>query len=140
MGIKKQEFYEGAALHLLARSGRVTSIRYEAPFFLLNSHLSILLKYSTRGRSPWGFTFTPDEQAILKRAASKSKIVIGLVCGADGVAAFRYDEYLSVAALKGAAVHVSCYRRHGEHYEVNGPDGCLGRKVAPSDWRRILEP
>ena len=26
MAIKKQEFYEGAALHLLARSGAITSI------------------------------------------------------------------------------------------------------------------
>lgn len=140
MGIKKQEFYEGAALHLLARAGRITSIRYEAPFFLLNGHLSILLKYSTRGRSPWGFTFTTDEQAILKVAACKSRIVIGLVCGADGVAAFQYDDYLSIAAHGGSAVHVSCYRQRGEYYEVNGPDACLGRKVAPSDWRRILEP
>jgi hypothetical protein len=140
MGIKKQEFYEGAALHLLARSGRITNLRYEAPFFLLNNELLVLLKYSTRGRSPWGFTFTPDEQAILKSAHGKSSVVIGLVCGADGVAAFKYYDYLSIATDTGVAVHVSCYRRHGEYYEVNGPDGCLGRKVAPSDWRRILEP
>jgi hypothetical protein len=140
MSIKKQEFYEGAALHLLARSGRIASIRYEAPFFLFNGHLLVLLKYSTRGRSPWGFTFTPDEQTILKIADSKSKIVIGLVCGADGVAAFSYDAYLGIAAPRKSAIHVSCYRRHGEHYEVNGPDGHLDGKVAPSNWRRILEP
>lgn len=34
MAIKKQEFYEGAALHLLARSGGISNIRYETPFFL----------------------------------------------------------------------------------------------------------
>ena len=88
MGIQKQEFYEGAALHLLARSGRITALRYDPPFFMLNNHLLVLLKYSTRGRSPWGFTFTPDEQALLKAGGVKSRIVIGLVCGADGVAAF----------------------------------------------------
>lgn len=47
MSIKKQEFYEGVALHLLARNGGITSIRYEAPFFLLNDHLLVHLKYST---------------------------------------------------------------------------------------------
>jgi len=140
MAIKKQEFYEGAALHLLARSGRIASIRYDAPFFLLNGHLLVLLKYSTRGRSPWGFTFTSDEQTLLKSADSPSKTVIGLVCGADGVAAFSYDAYLGIAALRKSAIHISCYRRHGEHYEVNGPDGTLDGKVAPADWRRILEP
>jgi hypothetical protein len=41
MAIKKQEFYEGAALHLLARAGGITGIRYVAPFFLLNDHLRL---------------------------------------------------------------------------------------------------
>jgi hypothetical protein len=140
MGIKKQEFYEGAALHLLARSGRITGLQYNPPFFTLNNRLLVLLKYSTRGRSPWGFTFTSDEQALLEIASSKSAIVIGLVCGADGVAAFSHDDYLSIAPIRGCATHVACYRRHGEHYEVSGPDGTLDRKVAPSNWRRILEP
>jgi hypothetical protein len=139
MAIKKQEFYEGAALHLLARTGGITGIRYEAPFFLLNDHLLALLKYSTRCRSPWGFTFTPDEQVILRQRASERKTVVALICGEDGVAAFTYDAYLRIAALRESAVHIACYRQHGEHYEVNGPDGRLAGKVSPSNWRRILE-
>ncbi len=139
MAIKKQEFYEGAALHLLARSGGITSIRYAAPFFLLNNQLLVYLKYSTRGRSPWGFTFTADEQVLLQNRTSEFKTVIGLICGADGVAAFTYDAYRSVAARRKSAVHIACYRQHGEHYEVKGPDGSLERKVAPSSWQRILE-
>ena len=139
MAIKKQEFYEGAALYLLARTGAITSIRYEAPFFLLNDHLLVYLKYSTKGRSPWGFTFMPDEQVLLQKRASQFKIVIGLICGADGVAAISYDAYRSVAAPRKSAVHIACYRKHGEHYEVNGPDGRLDGKVAPSNWQRILE-
>jgi hypothetical protein len=139
MAIKKQEFYEGAALYLLARTGSITSIRYDAPFFLLNNRLLVYMKYSTRGRSPWGFTFMPDEQVLLRASAHKFNIAIGLVCGADGVATFSYDAYLSVATLRESAVHIACYRQHGEHYEVNGPDGKLDDKVAPSNWRRILE-
>ena len=42
MTIKKQEFYEGAALHILACTGEITAIRYEAPFFLLNNRLAVL--------------------------------------------------------------------------------------------------
>jgi hypothetical protein len=138
MAIKKQEFYEGAALHLLARGGQIKSIRYTTPFFLLNDRLSVLLKYSTKGRSPWGFTFTADEQVLLKIRASESRTAIGLICGADGVAAFSYQSYLSVASPRTAAIHLACYRRHGEHYEVSGPDGTFQRKVAPSNWQRIL--
>lgn len=139
MAIRKQEFYEGAALHLLVRSGAISSILYKPPFFLINEHLSVLLKYSTRTRSPWGFTFTPDEQALLQEQASNVKTVIGLVCGSDGVAAFPYDSYLKIAAPREAAIHVACYRQHREHYEVNGPDGTLDGKVSPSNWPRILE-
>ena len=140
MAIKKQEFYEGAALHLLARNGGITSIRYESPFFVLNDDLLVLLKYSTRGRSPWGFTFMPGtEQVLLQGRASKLRIVIGLICGADGVAAFDYESYRSIAGLRKSAVHIACYRQHGEHYEVNGPDGRLNEKIAPSNWRKILE-
>jgi len=139
MAIKKQEFYEGAALHLLARSGGIASIRYEPPFFLLDNRLLVYLKYSTRGRSPWGFTFMPEEQLLMHDRASELKVVIGLICGSDGVAAVTFDDYRSVAAPRESAIHIACYRQHGEHYEVNGPDGKLDGKVAPSNWQRILE-
>ena len=139
MAIKKQEFYEGAALHLLARNGGIKNIRYEAPLFIVNDHVLLLLKYSTKGRSPWNFTFTTDEQTLLQNKASKCKIVIGLVCGADGVASFTYDAYKRVAAPRNSAIHIACYRQHGEYYEVNGPDGALDGKVAPSNWQKILE-
>ncbi len=138
MAIKKQEFYEGAALHILARSGAITGIKYEPPLFLVNNHLLVLLKYSTRGRSPWGFTFMPDEQMLLSKRGAESKIIIGLICGADGVAAFSYDTYLKIATLRDSAIHLACYRKHGEHYEVSGPDGTFERKVSPSNWQRIL--
>jgi hypothetical protein len=139
MTIKKQEFYEGAALYLLARTGVITGIRYDAPFFVLNDQLLVLLKYSTRSRSPWGFTFAKDEQRILSTRATRSKTVIGMICGADGVVACPYDAYSAVAAPRTSAVHIACYRRHGEHYEICGPDGTLDGKVAPSQWLRILD-
>jgi len=139
MAIKKQEFYEGAALHMLARHGAIRSIRYEHPFFVLNDDLSVYLKYSTRGRSPWGFTFMPDEQVLLQRSASKLTIAIGLICGPDGVAVFSYESYRSIAHPRKIALHISCYRQHGEHYEINGPNGRLPEKIAPSNWRKILE-
>ena|SRR5450432_527192 len=139
MVIKKQEFYEGAALHLIARTGLVARISYDAPFFLLNDRLSVLLKYSTKGRSPWSFTFSTDEQTFLNARASKSETAIALICGADGVAAFGYESFLKVATHRQDAIHIACYRRHGEHYEVNGTDGTFARKVAPSNWLRILE-
>jgi hypothetical protein len=139
MAINKQEFYEGAALHLVARAGRIGGLRYEAPFFVFNDRLSVLLKYCAKNRSPWGFTFTPSEQTLLRERATKCETAIGFICGADGVAAVSYEAYVDVAQLRKAAVHIACYRRFGQHYEVRGPDGTLHRKVAPSTWQKILE-
>jgi hypothetical protein len=138
MAIKKQEFYEGAALHILVRDGKIKNIRYEQPFFLLNEDILVLLKYSTRGRSPWGFTFMPDEQVILQAKEAEFRIIIGLICGSDGIAAFTYESYRSIVTPGKSAIHIACYRAHGEHYEVNGPNGPLREKVSPSNWRRIL--
>jgi hypothetical protein len=73
MAIKKQEFYEGAALHLIARSGHIKSVQYESPFFFLNDRITLLLKYSTKNRSPWGFTFTEEEQRQLLTKATPER-------------------------------------------------------------------
>ena len=81
----------------------------------------------------------PHEQTLLQKRVSELEIVIGLICGADGVAALTYEAYLTVAAPRNSALHISCFRQHGEHYEVKGPDGSLEKKVAPSNWQNILE-
>lgn len=140
MGIQKQEFYEGAALHQLIRnlSGTV-SIAHSPPFFVFDGRLQVHLKHSTAKRSPWGFTFTVDEQVLLRQSSRAMPLVIGLVCGADGVAALPYDDYIRIAPLKDAAIRVSCRRNHREHFEIGGPDGTLPGKVAPSEWIKLLE-
>lgn len=137
MAIKKQEFYEGAALHQLSCSQPV-AIAYLPPFFILNDRLSVLLKYCTKGRSPWNFTFTAREQAQIQARRKISPIMLGLVCGDDGVAAIECEAYFAIARPRGTPVHVACFRRHGEHYEVCGPDGTLDGKVPPSRWKGIL--
>jgi hypothetical protein len=138
MAISKQDFYEGAALNLIARTGQIAGIINRAPFYILNGTVAVMLKYSTRGRSPWGFSVTENEQAQLKARALKSNTAIGLICGSDGVVALGYQSFISIAALRNSAIHISCYRDHGEHYEVSGPNGKLSKKIAPSSWNKIL--
>lgn len=139
MGIQKQEFYEGAALHQLIRGSNGIDIVYVPPFFVVDGSLQLHLKYSTGKRSPWGFTFMPDEQLLLQQRAQQMPLVIGLICGADGVAALPYDQFIRVAQVKSMALRVSCRRNHREHFEVGGPDGTLPGKVAPSEWVRLVE-
>lgn len=140
MGIQKQEFYEGAALHQLIRgSSGLTSVLYSSPLFVFGGSLQVYLKYSTAKRSPWGFTFFPEEQVVLRQRSRDMPLVIGLICGADGVAALSYDGYAHLAQLRATALRVSCKRSHRQYFEISGPDGILPKKVAPSDWGRLLE-
>ena len=139
MGTKKHEFYEGAALHMMVRAGTDVMLSFDAPFFLLNKSARLYLKYSTRVRSPWGFTFTAEEQVLLHNVEYGPETVIGLICGSDGVAALSCVDYRGIAQPSRSAIHVACYRLHGEHYEICGPDGVLPRKVPPSAWRKIID-
>lgn len=139
MAIKKQEFYEGAALHILAQTGQLKSLSYVAPLFTVNGCLRVLLKYSTKNRSPWGFTFQRYEQSMLDDSRGNIPTMIGLVCGSDGVVALSCDQFIAIANPRPSAIHIACYRSHGEHYEIFGPDGPLSRKISPSNWAKILE-
>jgi hypothetical protein len=138
MAIQKQEFYEGAALHRLIRNSGGARIIYSAPFFIFDDRVQVYLKYSTGIRSPWGFTFNPDEQDLLHREATALRLVIGLICGADGITALPFEHYAKVAQQRDSAVRVSCFRRHRESFEVSGPDGSMPGKISPSNWQQIL--
>jgi hypothetical protein len=138
MGIQKQEFYEGAALHQIACNGVAASVQRDPPFFILDNRVLALLKYSTRNRSPWGFTFSPGEQVLLEQRSTMVRVVVGLICGADGIAALEYGSYRAIASPKDRSIHIACYRRRGEHYEVSGPDGIMAGKIPPSRWRQVL--
>jgi len=139
MGIQKREFYEGAALHRLIRGAPTARITYEQPVFVLNARLQLLLKYSTAGRSPWAFTFAEDEQRMMLARAAHRPLIIGLICGADAIAALPFESFLEVAPLQSAALRVTCVRKHREHFEIRGPEGSLGKKIAPSDWERLAQ-
>ena len=137
MGIQKQEFYEGAALHQLVRASAGVRISYAAPFFVLDDRLQLHLKYSARARSPWGFSFMPEEQLVMDARSASLPLVIGLICGSDGIAALPYEKFRATTALSTAAVWISCSRLHREHFEVSGPDAMVAGKIPPSDWSRL---
>lgn len=139
MAIQKQEFYEGAALLRLLASVEKATVQYKHPMFVLGGALHVYVKYSTKGRSPWAFTFVETEQPVLENAAIQGRLIIGLVCGHDGIVALPFDEFRSIAPLDKATAHIGCFRRHREHYEVSGPAGVLPRKIPPSDWNRLLD-
>jgi len=108
------------------------------PLFVFDERLQIHFKLSTAKRSPWSFTFVPDEQAFLLERSGIMPLVIGLICGSDGIAALPYEGYACIALMQNIALNVSCKRNHREHFEVSGPNGKLPSKIAPADWANLL--
>ena len=137
MSIKKEAFYEGAALHQILTSLSRVTVSYQSPFFVLNSAQRIYFKYSAAGQSPWGFTFSAEEQSSL-RDDYDEPVILGLICGSDGVVTVPLELFDVIAGQRDASVAISCQRRFRKHYEVSGPDGRADRKIAPSEWQNLL--
>jgi len=140
MSIQKLEFYEGAALFRLIRSLGAVHVRIDDGVVFLNDQIRLYLKYCTRTRSPWSFTFSSTERHAIASQVAEMPLYIGLVCGSDGVAAMERQDYLEVAGGGESPIAISCARRYDEHYSVSGPAGVLARKIAPSAWNKIHLP
>jgi hypothetical protein len=136
--IQKQDFYEGAALRRLSTSSGSFGLQFDSPFYVIDSRLALYIKYTTKARSPWGFTFSESELAGLVRRARITPVVLGFVCGSDGIAALELTSLLQLLTTRRAGFHISCRREHGKHYSVAGPAGAHERAIAPSNWQNLL--
>jgi len=135
--LEKQEFYWGAAIVRLLDHPRCESLNKIAFGYLVNSTHFIVLKYSTKSRTPWQFTFGGDEIHTLANSADRYKsVVIGLVCGGDGVCAIAWNQ--AEKLLSGKPGSISVRRKFHGRYGVAGPTGDLERKVSIGDWPALL--
>jgi hypothetical protein len=71
--IDKQEYYHGAAIIRLLEDGRFNTITKHACGYIINVEVLTLLKYTTKARSPWRFTFTLDEMVNIETLIKKNE-------------------------------------------------------------------
>jgi hypothetical protein len=135
--IDKADFYHGAALATALTDSRCIDIARWPPGYLVNESVWVLLKYTTKGGSPWQFTFTAEDVARLEHCPDEAdRVVQALVCGGDGICTISAETALEL--LEGAAGGVSVRRKFHGWYGVSGPAGKLEKKVAPRRWPQIL--
>jgi hypothetical protein len=135
--IDKQEYYHGAAIIRVLEDERSTAISKHACGYVVNDEVLIMLKYSTKSRSPWRFTFTLDEMVNIETLIKKNgRIIIALVCGGDGICAIHAKELYSI--LGDNPGWLSVKRNYNEQYGVAGPNGHLERKVSFQRWPSII--
>lgn len=135
--LERQEFYWGAAIIRLLDDPRCTDLRKDEYGYLVNSMHFVLLKYSTKSRTPWRFVFSEDEIARFTGISGRAKkVVVGLVCGGDGVCAIALEQAMTLLGAKSGWISVR--RNFRERYEVAGPEGGLNNKISVRDWPAIL--
>jgi hypothetical protein len=135
--IDKQDFYHGVAIVRLLESEHCQRVRRHDVGYTVNDETLIFLKYSTKLRSPWRFSFSRDDSERLNSlAGSFRKIVIALVCGGDGICAIAWRE--AAELLGDDAGWISARRNFNEQYGVAGPRGKLKNKVSLRQWPSIV--
>jgi hypothetical protein len=135
--IEKLEFYHGAALVRLIEDPRCETITKHECGYLVNESRIVMIKYSTKGHSPWGFTFSTDDITRIERAEAESHgAVVALVCGGDGICALLWMDLENL--LSNAPGRIGAKRGFAGCYAVSGPVGKMKRKVAMNRWPAIV--
>jgi hypothetical protein len=135
--IEKLEFYHGAALVRLIEDPRCGTIAKHDCGYLVNHNRTIMIKYSTKGHSPWGFTFSPDDIVRIERAEKQSHgTVVALVCGGDGICVLFWTDIDKL--LVSAPGRIAAKRGFAGCYAVSGPAGKMQGKVAMNRWPAIV--
>ena len=136
--LDKSEFYHGAAIIRLLENSKCKAIRKrEFLGYVVNESIFVFIKYTTKARTPWGFTFDQEDIDRCYRMAEKhSKLYLALVCGGDGVCALTWRE--AEHLLDGKPGRISAGRRHNESYAVKGSEAKLKGKVSVNRWPKLL--
>lgn len=136
--LDKTEYYHGAAVVRLIRDKHCVSVRKRDNLgYVVNDRSFVLLKYTTKSRSPWGFTFDQEDvDRCVKMAEEYNSVYVGLVCASDGICALTWHEIDEL--LKGKAGRIAVDRKHNKSYSVWGTAGELKRKVSVNRWPGLM--
>lgn len=136
--LDKTEYYHGAAIVRLMEDARCKCVRkLDHLGYLINEDVFAFLKYTTKSRTPWGFTFDKEDvERCIKMAQQYKKVVIALVCGSDGVCALDWNE--AHRLLDSKAGRIAMERKHNESYAVWGTEGELKGKIPVNRWPTIV--
>jgi hypothetical protein len=136
--LDKTEYYHGAAIIRMLDDERCKSVKKRGSLgYIANDEIFIFLKYTTKARSPWGFTFDQEDVDRCTTMAHEYKgVVLGLICGGDGVCALHWPEARELLESKSGRIAVK--RKYDQSYTVWGTAGALKGKIPVKRWPLLL--
>lgn len=145
--INNRDPYDGIVLRSLAKYGepfQIADLGDKAGHFCLNEDAFLLVKYASRNRSPWQFTFRPDDIETLVNDHNRGGLFGGsyvcLVCGYNSLCALQEGEWSVLLDLNEVENQQTiCVRRSPRSsFEVTGFAGSLSRKVSASRFPALI--
>lgn len=140
--IRDFEFYHGAALARLVRSGRRVTIvllkENSKASYVVNDHCGLYLKHSSSRMNPWSFTFHRDHQHEIDAMHHLiGYVVVGLICNDDGVVGLNYTEFRTVLDTNHEVVGgISVSRKPRGMYTVRGRDAKMQYRIGEGDFAK----
>jgi len=144
--INTRDPYDGIVLRRLAKYGEpfeVAEIGDKAGHYCLNEGAFLLVKYASRNRSPWQFTFRPDDIDTLVNDQKEGGLFGGsyvcLVCGYNSLCALEEAEWSSLFDFDVTGQQTVVVRRDPRSsFEVTGSLGKLDRKIPASRFPSLI--
>jgi len=136
--LDKSGYYHGAALTRLLDDERCRGLRKHGHLgYVVNGETFVFLKYTTKARTPWGFTFDQEDiERCFNMSEQYSRVIIGLICGGDGVCALEWSQAREL--LGGKPGRIAAGRKHNHSYDVWGTEGEMKRKISLRRWPELL--
>ena len=136
-----KEFFIGAMLWRLVRNVGRPLVVEMAPGHsdvLFVNRRPLYVKIATNRKSPWQFTFTPENlECISKLREANGECVVVLICGHDGDVSLAQGEFSQVVDLRACRVEwIRVGRGRGEQYRVGGSFGKLTGKIPVNSLSR----
>jgi hypothetical protein len=104
----------------------------------------LLMKLSTRRKSPWQFTFSETEVTALtslEELYPKHERLLVFVCHLDGICCLPHRRLAEIFEdpLTAAGQALSVARKEGTSYRITGPGRLrLHGTIPVSDWPRVV--
>lgn len=144
--IPEFEYYHGVALRslIVAAEGPVRIEKHDefgrVNSYLLNGHLAVHVKHSSKRLTPWSFSLTKEHLGELLSMLKRGKEVwVLFVCGQDGIVALSMDELVSITeARPGGVASIRIDRNRNQMYRVHGNMGQLAT-VKPRGVAQLVE-
>lgn len=133
--IKEYEYLHGIIFSRLCSNTSITfTIKpYGKGYssYVINSSAGLYIKYSSRKRSPWRFTFLKSHiNKISRMHRAFGEVFIVLVCYLDGVATIKFSDLKPILNSRTKHRQVSIHRKRNTMYRVTSPKGELSEKIS----------